>query len=738
MEIQETWALLVSLTDIDSEPIPIKKSKFVLGRAKDCDQCFPENKLVSSYHCYIERDEGSDENVWLCDTSTNGTLFNTTSKVTKGNRMKLKHGDEFYLVYKKGNEDVNVGFVFQSLQELEKEEDEEGTQEYSPNAQLDSTFIDEDCNLVEEDAECNQGTKRTPAESSPDDLSKKRLKMDENSMHSSETTGQQVIACKNLEQETELAASGQMETEKHDEKDEAEVNATPLVPQKEISEGDVKKPEPDMSLKDNMEENLLCTICQEIMHDCVSLQPCLHTFCAGCYSDWMKRSRNCPSCRKRVKRIHKNHIINNLIEAYLSERPEKKRPEEDLKQLDQKNEITNDMLYPSKKFPEVRDDDEEEEYEEYDDDEEDYNDTDEEEEDGTYYQLNLGSAAAGQIVFEATPPPDRMGFGSPFFGTTRPIKSLCRQCPGYKSFPDSGSGLFITPTVIHKVENFRAGNNSNNVNTITAGNNSNTIIDNDSTGIKAGNDSEAGGDNPSTSGGTKADDKASSSRDTEIEEASTSTAGGGENVKRTDEKVMVDAPPYTCSPLQTHVLCQCCLQPMPDRRADHYRDPGNIPAQQCHICFRIFCHSYWGCCKADCLGCLAKFKDLNFGRKCLDNILLDNMYESNVLKKYLDDHNMSVRDMLKSCLHKMEEGKYICMDQNRGVNSNSWLCYACGLRNLKDMVYQYRCDIPQDHLPGEVTARPDCHWGKNCRTQRNKLHHAANFNHICVQKRFMS
>ena len=26
-----------------------------------------------------------------------------------------------------------------------------------------------------------------------------------------------------------------------------------------------------------------------------SLQPCMHSFCSGCYSDWMERSRECPS-----------------------------------------------------------------------------------------------------------------------------------------------------------------------------------------------------------------------------------------------------------------------------------------------------------------------------------------------------------------------------------------------------------------------------------------------------------
>ena len=86
--------------------------------------------------------------------------------------------------------------------------------------------------------------------------------------------------------------------------------------------------------KDGLAETLICIICQEILHDCIrcvvlcqnqtkcktneiekpdkvnsfitqylmidcvcSLQPCMHSFCAGCYSDWMERSNECPSVR---------------------------------------------------------------------------------------------------------------------------------------------------------------------------------------------------------------------------------------------------------------------------------------------------------------------------------------------------------------------------------------------------------------------------------------------------------
>jgi len=41
-----------------------------------------------------------------------------------------------------------------------------------------------------------------------------------------------------------------------------------------------------------------CSICQEILHRAVALQPCLHNFCGGCASKWLRRKSECPECRK--------------------------------------------------------------------------------------------------------------------------------------------------------------------------------------------------------------------------------------------------------------------------------------------------------------------------------------------------------------------------------------------------------------------------------------------------------
>ena len=45
---------------------------------------------------------------------------------------------------------------------------------------------------------------------------------------------------------------------------------------------------------------------------------------------------------------------------------------------------------------------------------------------------------------------------------------------------------------------------------------------------------------------------------------------------------MPKPPNFVCALFsQNHVLCQCCLQPMPDRRALYMNGDGTVPPQQC-------------------------------------------------------------------------------------------------------------------------------------------------------------
>uniref|UniRef100_A0A674NSG6 Checkpoint with forkhead and ring finger domains, E3 ubiquitin protein ligase n=1 Tax=Takifugu rubripes TaxID=31033 RepID=A0A674NSG6_TAKRU len=370
----------------------------------------------------------------------------------------------------------------------------------------------------------------------------------------------------------------------------------------------VTKAPVDRPKTDKMEESLTCVICQDLLYDCVSLQPCMHVFCAACYSGWMERSPLCPTCRCPVERIRKNHILNNLVEAYLIQHPEKCRSEEDLKSMDSRNKITQDMLQPKV--------------------ERSFSD----EEGSSDYLLEFSDNDSDSSDM------------------SQPI--MCRQCPAPVPPPPKPAA--------------------------TEG------------------CAKAAGEQPSTSS-----DGPSAPQE------------------------------YRCPPRGIHLICTCCLQPMPDRRAEL---GSQQVAQQCVLCQRSFCHMYWGCQRIGCQGCLAPFSELNLTDKCLDGALNSNAYESDVLQNYLSSRGKSWKDLRQEALQNVEQGKY---PADCRISGSTIMCSDCGLRALRDLAYKYRQDIPSSELPAAVTARPDCYWGRNCRTQV-KAHHAMKFNHICEQTRFKS
>jgi E3 ubiquitin-protein ligase CHFR len=106
-----------------------------------------------------------------------------------------------------------------------------------------------------------------------------------------------------------------------------------------------KKPKMNSDLSDD----LRCGICIDVIYQCVTLMPCLHNvsctqFCGGCFSDWLERSKLCPACRDPVHEVKRNSSLSNIIENYLKTHPEECRPQEELKELELKNKITQDSL----------------------------------------------------------------------------------------------------------------------------------------------------------------------------------------------------------------------------------------------------------------------------------------------------------------------------------------------------------------------------------------------------------
>ncbi|CAL9708662.1 unnamed protein product [Knipowitschia caucasica] len=627
------WGKLIKVDSTDE--VLLFNRENTVGRKIGCDLSFPLNKMVSGEHCKIAFDESSGL-VWLEDTSTNGTVINMSKLVRKQNHV-LQHGDIIHFVYRKSEPQENVAYVFHLL-----------------HSEQEASHFASDLTELVTSSDMNLSV-------SPVLLTKPPQGLTQDEPLPSTSTSNYCIKNPAMSVQASPCLTSTEQKDPDSTQDDHKDLLEPEIKRRKThcdsppsieesgpsirSHANVKcKLQTEAKKTDKMEESLTCIICQDLLYDCVSLQPCMHTFCAACYSGWMERSSLCPTCRCPVERIRKNHILNNLVEAYLTQHPEKARSEEDTKIMDSRNKITHDMCQPKveRSF------------------------SDEEASSDYLYDLSDNDS-------------DSSDNGQPLV--------MCRQCPGYRSevsqvLLTTGSSYWLPGLSVPLIPLPLPTQPKSTTEELT----------------------RSGSEQPSTSADVLSAPAASQQ--------------------------------YLCSPYASHIICTCCLQPMPDRFTEqNAQNAQKHPPQQCTICMRFYCHMYWGCPRVGCHGCLARFTDLNLTDKSLDGVLNNNNYESEVLMNYLSMRGKNWRDVLQESLVGLEQGSYTLTD--RGISANAIMCFDCGVRSFRELAYKYRQNIPQSDLPASVTSRPDCYWGRNCRTQV-KAHHARKFNHICEQTRFKS
>ncbi len=68
--------------------------------------------------------------------------------------------------------------------------------------------------------------------------------------------------------------------------------------------------------EENQANTYLCTICQFICHDVVSVE-CGngHIFCRKCMETYVKHSKQCPNCQKAITSIHDAKFVDRLIQS---------------------------------------------------------------------------------------------------------------------------------------------------------------------------------------------------------------------------------------------------------------------------------------------------------------------------------------------------------------------------------------------------------------------------------------
>lgn len=111
----------------------------------------------------------------------------------------------------------------------------------------------------------------------------------------------------------------------------------------------------------DLEKELSCSICTDILYQPLTLLDCLHTFCGSCLKEWFgwqakaaggtrplrgstSITYTCPSCRAPVRETRPNATVTTLLEMYLQANPGKIKSEADRKEIAEKFKAGESVL----------------------------------------------------------------------------------------------------------------------------------------------------------------------------------------------------------------------------------------------------------------------------------------------------------------------------------------------------------------------------------------------------------
>ncbi|KAL5566347.1 hypothetical protein UlMin_029511 [Ulmus minor] len=100
-------------------------------------------------------------------------------------------------------------------------------------------------------------------------------------------------------------------------------------------------------------DNAKCSICLSVWHDFVTVAPCFHNFCNGCFSEWLRRSQEkhpsvlCPQCRAVVQFVGRNHFLHNIAEDILQADSSLSRSKDEVATLESYSSIQSKIVVKS-------------------------------------------------------------------------------------------------------------------------------------------------------------------------------------------------------------------------------------------------------------------------------------------------------------------------------------------------------------------------------------------------------
>ncbi|EXF85081.1 hypothetical protein CFIO01_10042 [Colletotrichum fioriniae PJ7] len=118
----------------------------------------------------------------------------------------------------------------------------------------------------------------------------------------------------------------------------------------------------------DLERELTCSICTELLYQPLTLLDCLHTYCGACLKDWFsfqaQQAENsptppapgtniftCPSCRAPVRDTRHNATVATLLDMFVAANSDRRRSESDVAEMVKKYK-PGDQVLPDVKIPE--------------------------------------------------------------------------------------------------------------------------------------------------------------------------------------------------------------------------------------------------------------------------------------------------------------------------------------------------------------------------------------------------
>ncbi|KAF1972822.1 hypothetical protein BU23DRAFT_554658 [Bimuria novae-zelandiae CBS 107.79] len=104
----------------------------------------------------------------------------------------------------------------------------------------------------------------------------------------------------------------------------------------------------------DLEKELTCSICTDLLYQPLTLLDCLHTFCGACLKEWFAFQAStatslhpytCPACRASVRSTQPNATVTTLLDMFIQANPHRGKSEEE-KQADREKFKYGDVVMP--------------------------------------------------------------------------------------------------------------------------------------------------------------------------------------------------------------------------------------------------------------------------------------------------------------------------------------------------------------------------------------------------------